>query len=187
MAGKRYYMACLDLEGRPCLVVGGGAVGLEKASGLLDSGATVTVVAPRVEPELQRLPIRWRRKRYEAADLEGKFIVVAATSNRALNRRIFLDAEKRSLLCNVVDTPELCSFILPAVYRRDPIALAVSTAGASPALAKRLRDELGARIEEQHVTLAERLRELRPWVATHYGTYRERRDFFEALVEESLK
>jgi precorrin-2 dehydrogenase len=187
MADKRYYMACLDLEGRACLVVGGGRVGVEKAKGLLDSGATVTVVAPEVERELELLPLRWRRKRYEAADLDGSFLVVAATSDGSLNRRVFLDAEERSLLCNVVDTPELCSFILPAVYRRDPIALAVSTGGASPALAKRLRDELGAMVEEEHVELARRLRDLRPWVRLHYDTYRERRDFFENLVEETLK
>jgi precorrin-2 dehydrogenase len=184
---KRYYMACLDLEGRSCLVVGGGSVGLEKAKGLLDCGATVTVVAPQIEPDLQLLPVRWRRKRYVAADLEGNFLIVAATSNGSLNRRIFLDAEERSLLCNVVDTPELCSFILPAVYRRDPIAVAVSTGGASPALAKRLRDELGRRVQEEHVDLARRLRELRPWVRLHYHSYRERRDFFEQLVEESLR
>jgi precorrin-2 dehydrogenase len=187
MADKRYYMTCLDLEGRACVVIGGGNVGLEKAKGLLDCGATVTVVAPQIEPELQRLPVRWRQKGYQAADLDGQFLVVAATSDNSLNRRIFRDAEERSLLCNVVDTPELCSFILPAVYRRDPIALAVSTGGASPALAKRLRDELGARIEEQHVALAEQLRDLRPWVRLHYHSYRERRDFFESLVEESLR
>jgi siroheme synthase-like protein len=91
------------------------------------------------------------------------------------------------MLVNVVDTPELCSFILPAVYRRDPIALAVSTGGASPALAKRLRDELGERIGEEHVALARRLRELRPWARRHYSTYAARRDYFEALVEESLR
>ncbi|HKP17118.1 MAG TPA: bifunctional precorrin-2 dehydrogenase/sirohydrochlorin ferrochelatase [Gaiellaceae bacterium] len=187
MSDRRYYMACLDLEGRACLVVGGGSVGLEKAKGLLECGATVTVVAPQIEPDLQLLHVRWRRKRYDAADLNGNFVVVAATSNRSLNRRIFLDAEEQSMLCNVVDTPELCSFILPAVYRRDPIALAVSTGGASPALAKRLRDELGERIRQEHVDLARRLRELRPWVRLHYHSYRERRDFFEALVEESLR
>ena len=186
MPDKRYYMACLDLEARPCLVVGGGKVGLEKAKGLLDCGTTVTVVAPQIERELELLPVRWRRKRYQASDLDGNFLVVAATSNGSLNRRIFLDAEGRSLLCNVVDTPGLCSFILPAVYRRDPIAVAVSTGGASPALAKRLRDELGARVGEEHVALARRLRDLRPWVRLHYHSYRERRDFFEALVEESL-
>jgi siroheme synthase-like protein len=184
---KRYYMACLDLEGRPVLVVGGGSVGLEKAKGLLECGADVTVVAPQVESELGRLPVRLVRRGYVPADLEGMVLVVAATSNRSLNRRIFTDAEARALLCNVVDTPELCSFVLPAVYRRGPIALAVSTGGASPALAKRLRDELGSRIEERHVTLARRLRELRPWARRHYHSYGRRREFFEELVEESLR
>ena len=183
---KRYYLACLDLEGRSCLVVGGGKVGLEKAKGLLDCGAVVTVVAPEIEPELERRPVRWRRKRYETSDLDGNVLVVAATPDRAVNRRVFVDAEARSMLANVVDTPEHCSFILPAVFRRDPIALAVSTGGASPALAKRLRDELGARIGQEHVALAHRLRELRPWVRERYATYGERRDFFEELVEESL-
>jgi siroheme synthase-like protein len=186
-AAKRYYMACLDLEGRPCLVVGGGTVGLEKAQGLLDCGAVVTVVAPQIEADLQRLPIRWRRKRYDAADLDGAFLVVAATSNPSVNRRVFQDAEARSLLCNVVDTPELCSFILPAVHRRDPIAIAVSTGGASPALAKRLRDELGAQVGERHVALARCLRDLRPWARAHYHSYDERRDFFEGVVDEALR
>ena len=156
---KRYYLACLDLTGRRCLVVGGGRVGLEKAKGLTECGAVVTVVAPRVEPELEGLPVHVRRKRYETADLDGHFLAVAATPLRSVNHRIFRDAEERSMLVNVVDTPDLCSFILPAVYRRDPIALAVSTGGASPALAKRLRDELGARIGDEHVALARRLRD----------------------------
>jgi siroheme synthase-like protein len=183
---ERYYMACLDLDGRPALVVGGGSVGLEKAKGLLECGAVVTVVAPQIEPELQRLPVRWRRKRYDAADLDGQLLVIAATSTPSVNRRVFADAEARSLLCNVVDVPDLCSFILPAVFRRDPIALAVSTGGASPALAKRLRDDLGAQIDERHVALAHHLRDLRPWARTHYRTYHERKEFFEAAVEEAL-
>jgi siroheme synthase-like protein len=183
---KRYYLACLDLDGRSCLVVGGGTVGLEKAKGLLESGAAVTVVAPQIEPELESLTVQVRRKRYETADLDGHFLVVAATPVRSVNHRISRDAEERSMLVNVVDTPDLCSFILPAVYRRDPIALAVSTGGASPALAKRLRDELGARIGDEHVALARRLRELRPWARRHYGSYAARRDYFEAIVDSAL-
>jgi precorrin-2 dehydrogenase len=182
---KRYYLACLDLNGRRCLVVGGGKVGLEKAKGLLDCGAVVTVVAPQIEHELERLPVRWRRKRYETADLEGSVLVVAATPARSVNRRVFQDAEARSMFVNVVDTPDLCTFILPAVHRRGPIALAVSTGGASPALAKRLRDELGARIGEEHVALARRLRDLRPWARRHFPTYADRRDYFESLVESA--
>jgi precorrin-2 dehydrogenase/sirohydrochlorin ferrochelatase len=186
-AEKRYYLACLDLNGRSCLVVGGGKVGLEKAKGLLDCGAEVTVVAPQIDPELERLAVNLRRKRYETADLDGNFLVVAATPERSVNDRIFRDAEQRSMLVNVVDTPDLCSFILPAVYRRDPIALAVSTGGASPALAKRLRDELGTRIGDDHVALARRLRDLRPWARRHYHSYAARRDYFERVVEDSLR
>jgi precorrin-2 dehydrogenase len=184
---KRYYLACLDLNGRSCLVVGGGRVGLEKAKGLLECGAVVTVIAPQIEPELEQLPVHIRRKRYETGDLDGHFLAVAATPVRSFNHRIFRDAEERSMLANVVDTPDLCSFILPAVYRRDPIALAVSTGGASPALAKRLRDELGAHIGDEHVALARRLRDLRPWARRHYHSYAARRDYFEAIVEESLR
>jgi siroheme synthase-like protein len=155
--------------------------------GLLECGAVVTVVAPQTDSELERLSIRLRRKRYQQRDLADQFLVVAATSSPSVNRSVFRDAEARSMLCNVVDRPEVCSFILPAVHRRDPITLAVSTSGASPALAKRLRDELGARIDERHVELAHRLRELRPWVRAHYHSYRDRKQFFENLVEESLR
>src|SRR5262249_19577342 len=157
------------------LVVGGGSVGLEKAKGLLECGAVVTVVAPQIVPELERPPVRWRRKRYESADLEGCFLVVAATSTRSVNRRVFADAEARSLLCNVPAARALSTSPPPAVFRRDPIAVAVSTGGASPALAKHLRDALGARVDEQHVELAHRLRELRPWVRSHYRSYGERK------------
>src|SRR5262245_24024419 len=132
-------MACVDLERRSCLVVGAGPVGLEKARGLLECGAKVTVVAPEAAPEIGRLPVRWLPRGYESADLDGQFLVVAATSREDVNRRVFADAEKRGLLCNVADVPELCSFILPAVHREGPIAVAVSTGGASPALAQRLR------------------------------------------------
>ena len=186
MAEKAYYMACLDLEGRSCLVVGGGSVGVEKAKGLLDCGARVTAVAPRADPELLDLSVEWLRRRYRTSDLDGRYLVVAATSERSLNRRVFADAEARSLLCNVVDTPELCSFILPAVHREGPIAIAVSTGGASPVLAQRLRRQFGAQIGPEHVELAQRLRDLRPWVRAHYPTYEQRRTFFQALVEEAL-
>jgi precorrin-2 dehydrogenase / sirohydrochlorin ferrochelatase len=183
---KRYYMACLDLENRDCLVVGGGAVGVEKALGLLECGARVTVVAPQAVPELRELPVDWLRRTYRAGDLDGRFLVVAATSNGPLNRRVHADADARSLLCNVVDVPELCSFILPAVHRQGSIAIAVSTGGASPALAQRIRSELADRIGPEYASLAERLRELRPWVKAHYPTYEERRDFFQRLVEQEL-
>jgi precorrin-2 dehydrogenase/sirohydrochlorin ferrochelatase len=185
-AEKRYYMACLDLAGRAVLVVGGGSVALEKVHGLLECAARVTVVAPQVLPELAALPVELVRRGYRSEDLDGRFLVVAATSTPSVNRRVFRDAEARSLLCNVVDVPELCSVILPAVHRRGPIAVAVSTGGASPALAQRLRDEIAAVVRPEHAELAVRLRALRPWAKAHLPTYEARKAYFAALVERAL-
>ncbi len=182
---KRFYMACLDLEGRSCLVVGAGPVGLEKATGLVECGARVTVVAPQAVAGLAELDVEWLPHAYRASDLAGRFLVVAATSDTALNRRVFADAERRGLLCNVADVPELCSFILPAVHREGPIAVAVSTGGASPALAQLLRDRIAAQIGPETARLAHRLEALRPWAKRRYPTYEARRDFFRRLVERA--
>jgi siroheme synthase-like protein len=183
---KQYYMACLDLEGRRCLVVGGGAVGLEKAAGLAACGARVTVVSPELDEGFRELDVDWRRGSYRPADLSGTFLVVAATSDRETNERVSRDAEGRGMLCNVADVPELCNFILPAVHREGPIAVAVSTGGASPALAKRLRSRIAELVGPEHAELAEELRALRPEVKERFPTYEERRDYFEELVTASL-
>jgi siroheme synthase-like protein len=184
---KRYYMACLDVAGRDCLVVGGGSVGLEKAHGLLDCGARVTVVAPEIVSELRELPVSLVERRYRSSDLGGRFLVMAATADPEVNRRVFVDAERRSLLCNVADAPDLCTFILPAVHRQDPIAIAVTTSGASPALAQRIRGEVAARYGPEYAELARSLRARRPWAKENLTTYEERRDYFQALVEEALR
>ncbi len=179
-------MACLDLAGRSCLVVGGGSVAHEKILGLLDCEARVTVVARRVSDDVAALPVELHERAYESDDLDGRFLVVAATNDEALNRRVHSDAEGRSLLCNVVDVPELCTFILPAVHRVDPIAVAVSTGGASPALAKRIRDDIAAVVGDRHAGLARELRSLRPWAKEHFATYEQRRAFFDELVAREL-
>lgn len=181
-----YYMACLDLRGRRCVVVGGGSVGLEKTKGLLACGANVIVVSPRFRDELLTLDVTRRRGRYRRSDLEGAFLVIAATSDRATNERVHRDAEARAMLCNVADVPDLCSFILPAVHREGPIAVAVSTGGASPALAKRIRDDVAAIVTPEHAELARRLAAMRPSVKERYPSYEERRAFFELLVAEAL-
>ena len=165
------YFACLDLNGRSCLVVGSGAMAREKVDGLRASGALVTLVAPGD---------------YRAADLDGVWLVVAATSDDELNRRVFADAEERNLFCNVADVPELCSFILPAVHRQGPVALAISTGGASPALAQWLRDRFASQIGVEHESLALELRRLRPWAKKNLATYEERRDYFRNLVTQAL-
>ena len=179
-------MACLDVEGRRCLVVGGGAVGLEKAAGLAVCGARVTVVSPELDPGFAELDVEWRQREYETGDLEGMFLVIAATDERAVNEAVHRDAEQRAMLCNVADVPDLCNFILPAVHREGPIAVAVSTGGASPALAKRLRSQIAELVGPEHAELAEELRSLRPEVKERFATYEERRDYFEELVTERL-
>jgi precorrin-2 dehydrogenase len=183
---EKYYMACLDLEGRSVLVVGGGPVALEKVRGLLEAGARVTVVSPEAVPDLLSLPVEWLARGYHSSDLRGRFLVVAATSTTPLNRRVFADAEARGVFCNVVDVPDLCSLILPAVHREGPIAVAVSTGGASPALAQRIRDEVAALVGPRHADLAEELRALRPWAKENLPTYEARRDFFRQRVEEAF-
>lgn len=181
-----YYMVCLDVRGRSCLVVGGGRVALEKARGLLDCDAEVTVVAPEVDEELAALPVRVLRRPFTRSDVAERFLVIAATGERLVNAAVSAAAARRGIPCNVADDPDLCSFILPAVVRRDPIQVGVSTGGASPALAQRIRDDVNRLIGPQHAELARRLQELRPWAKRELATYDERRDFFRQLVEEAL-
>ncbi len=181
-----YYMACIDLTGRAVLVVGAGRVALEKIEGLLAAGAAITVVAPQVLPEIEQLDVTIIRRGYRTADLDRTFLVVAATATNSVNRRVFREAEARSMLCNVVDVPELCSFILPAIHRHEPIAVAVSTGGASPALAQHLRDQIATVVRPEHAELAHKLRELRPWAKSHFATYEERKAYFAGIVAEEL-
>jgi siroheme synthase-like protein len=166
-----HYVACLDLAGRACLVVGDGAMAREKVDGLAEAGAVVTLIAGA---------------EYRAATLDAVWLVVAATSDDELNRRVHADANARRIFCNVADVPELCSFILPALHRRGPITVAVSTAGASPALAQWLRDRFASEIGDEHAQLAVELREIRPWVKANLHTYEERRDYFRRRVMEAL-
>ena len=179
-------MACLDVAGRRCVVVGGGSVGLEKAVGLAACGARVTVVSPDLHEGFEELEVEWLARRYEEGDLEGAFLVIAATSDREVNTSVFREAERSGKLCNVADVPDLCNFILPAVHREGPIAVAVSTGGASPALAKRLRSQIAELVGPVHADLAEELRAMRPEVKERFTTYEERRDYFEELVTERL-
>ena len=181
-----FYIACLRLSGRKCLVVGGGDVGLEKVEGLLACDGDVTVVAPEAVEPLQELAaegsITWERREYRPEDLEGTFLVIAATNDSEVNIGIFEDAEKRAMLVNVVDVPPLCNFILPAIVRTGPLAIAISTAGASPALAKRIRDEIAATYGDAHARLAELLNEVRGWAKATLPTYQDRKVFFESIV-----
>jgi siroheme synthase-like protein len=181
------YVACLKLKGRRCVVVGGGDVGLGKVEGLLACDGEVTLIAPEAVPELEAHAregsIEWHARPYAGpGDLEGAFLVIAATSDTELNIRVYEDAERRSMLVNVVDVPPLCNFILPAIVRTGPLAIAISTAGASPALAKRMAREIAAEFGEPYARLAELLAEVRGWAKDTLPTYQARKVFFESIV-----
>jgi precorrin-2 dehydrogenase/sirohydrochlorin ferrochelatase len=181
-----FYIACLRLKGRRCLVVGGGDVGLEKVEGLLACDADVTLVAPDAHPALIELAaeesITWARREYTPADLEGCLIAIAATSDTETNIRVYDDAERRAMLVNVVDVPPLCNFILPAIVRTGPLAVAISTAGASPALAKRMKREISELFGEPYADLAVLLNDARGWAKGTLPTYQDRKEFFEEIV-----
>jgi precorrin-2 dehydrogenase / sirohydrochlorin ferrochelatase len=180
------YIACLRLSGRNCLVVGGGDIGLEKVEGLLACDADVTLIAPDAVGALQELAaegsITWERRAYEPSDLEGKFMAIAATNDTDVNISVYDAAEERAMLVNVVDVPPLCNFILPAIVRTGPLAIAISTAGASPALAKRMKREIAETFGEPYARLAIMLNDARGWAKGNLPTYGDRKDFFEGIV-----
>jgi precorrin-2 dehydrogenase / sirohydrochlorin ferrochelatase len=181
-----FYIACLRLKGRRCVVIGGGDVGLEKVEGLLACDGDVALVAPEAHSELAQLAlegsIRWERREYRSADLDGSLIAIAASNDTDVNIRVFEDAEERTMLVNVVDVPPLCNFILPAIVRTGPLAVAISTAGSSPALAKRMKREIGELFGEPYAMLAVLLNEARGWAKATLPTYQDRKEFFESIV-----
>jgi siroheme synthase-like protein len=141
------FSLALRVTGRPCLVVGGGAVAARKVAALLEAGALVEVVAPELGPELaaQRragASWRWMAKPFSAADAAGCLLVIAATDDRQVNRRVAEAAREQRALVNVVDAPEDSDFFVPSVLRRGPLHFAVTTSGLAPAVSARLRHRL---------------------------------------------
>ena len=181
-----FYIACLKLTGRRCVVVGGGDIGLEKVEGLLACDGKVVLVAPDAIEPLQELAaegsIEWIRREYRPEDLERTFIAIAATNDTDVNIRVYNDAEERAMLVNIVDVPPLCNFILPAIVRTGPLAIAISTAGASPALAKRIKRQIADEYGEPYARLAVLLNEARGWAKGTLPTYQDRKEFFEGIV-----
>ncbi|MGZ5419073.1 MAG: precorrin-2 dehydrogenase/sirohydrochlorin ferrochelatase family protein [Solirubrobacterales bacterium] len=180
------YVACLMLKRRRCLVIGGGEVGLEKVEGLLACGGEVTLVSPEAVPELAEYAsegsIAWDRRVYRPEDLEGAFLAIAATGDTEVNIAVYEEAERRAMLVNVVDVPPLCNFILPAIVRNGPLAIAISTQGASPALAKRMKREIAESFGEPYAKLAVLLNDARGWAKGTLPTYQDRKEFFEGIV-----
>ena len=177
----------VDLHGRACLVVGGGAVAARKVALLSEAGGKVLVVAPQLcEALAKRLAegeLRHAARGFEDHDLQGMALVIAATDDDVTNRRVSELAKVQNIPVNVVDQPELCSFIVPSVINRDPIQVAVSTGGASPVLARLLRARLETYIPSAYGRLAKLVERFRTRVQQRFATTNERRHFWEHILE----
>lgn len=161
----RYYPVFLDLQDRPVVVIGGGEVALRKVEGLLEAGARVTLISPELHPGLARLAAQGRVRHigrgYRPGDLEGYLLAFVATDDRAVNTRVAAEARQRRIWINAVDDPPNCDFIVPGIVRRGRLVVAVSTSGGSPAVARKLREELEGYLTEEYAQLLELAAEVR--------------------------
>ena len=180
----------MRVEGRGCAVVGGGTVAARKAALLRRASAAVVVIAPELGPELQDEAaagrVAYRPRAFVPADLDGITLVIAATDDHAVNEAVFAAADARGIPVNVVDKPELCRFLMPAIVDRSPLLVAISTGGASPVLARRLRARLETLIPANYGRLAALAERLRDTVARRLPALGARRRFWDRLFEGSF-
>jgi precorrin-2 dehydrogenase / sirohydrochlorin ferrochelatase len=186
----KYYPVNLDIRGRSCLVVGGGAVGTRKIRTLLECGAVVTVVSPEVTDPLSALVLENRislkQRPYRTSDLDGVFLVIGATDNKELNRTIHEDAGSQGKLCNIADQPDLCNFILPSVIDRGDLIIAISTSGKSPAFARRLRKQLEAQFGPEYAEFLKLMGAVRKILLAQTRDPEAHRRVFESLIDRGL-
>jgi precorrin-2 dehydrogenase/sirohydrochlorin ferrochelatase len=184
-AGESLFPILVKLRAKQCLVVGAGKIAAAKAAGLLSSGARVVVIGPRasdwVRSQARAGKVTWHRRRFVAADVEHAFLVVAATNSNATNEAVFQACAKRGVLCNVVDDPERCDFFYPAVVRRGPLLIAISTSGRSPALARRLRIDLEKQFGAEYGAWVEHVGKMRKRVLRQHAKGEERRKLMDQI------
>src|SRR5215470_5354324 len=183
----RFYPIYLDLKGRDVLVVGGGAVAEGKALQLLEAGARVTIVSPQLTEALRAAADRGEVTHLDGSfaegDLNGAFLVISATGDRKVNENVAKAARERGLLCNVVDQPDLCNFITPALVTRGELQISVSTGGGSPTLTQRVKREVAALVGEEYGVLLEIAAEMREQAKDRIADFDRRKDALRAFVE----
>lgn len=186
----RYYPVCLDIRGRSCLVVGGGQVGTRKVKTLMDCGARVTVVSTAVTDQVaqwaRQEQIVLHQRAYRSTDLASVFLVIGATNDPALNRRIHQDAEQAQRLCNIADQPDLCNFILPSVINQGDLMVTISTSGRSPAFAKHLRRQLQIQFGPEYSRFLDLMGAIRAHLLQTEHAPEVHKPLFEALITRGL-
>lgn len=185
----KYYPIFLDIKGRNCLVVGGGPVGARKAATLADCGANVIVVSERISPEFEQLAaasVSLKQKKYEKEDVQGMFLVFAATNNKALNQRIQKHAAMRNIICNVADAPDVSDFLLPSLVNRGDLIVAVSTCGSSPAMAKKIRQDLEKILGPEYEQLLVLMGNIRKKLLSKGYAPDEHKKIFNTLIEKGM-
>jgi siroheme synthase-like protein len=184
----KHYPVYLNLKDRIVLVVGAGEIAMQKIQTLLESGAKIRVVAPEGITEMDTLAqggkIEWRRRPYQPSDMEEVALAIAATDDESLQRRIAAEARARRIWVNVVDVPPLCDFIAPAVVRKGDIQIAISTGGASPAVAKMLRQKIEGLIGPEYEHLVQMLQRHRPDILKL--PREKRRSLWESIISPSF-
>lgn len=186
----RYYPIGLNVEGRCAVVVGAGEVARRKIETLLECGAAVRVVAPEADPAVASLAgegrIEWRRRAYAPEDLEGAFLAVAATDAPAINRQVAADARERGVLVNSADPPEVSDFIVASGVRRGDLVISILTGGSSPALSRRIRQQLEEMFGPEYEELVALLGRLRPEVIAARPTERERARVWHRILDSEV-
>ena len=184
---SKFYPIHLNVTGKKCVIIGGGKVAYRKACSLKGSGADVVVVSPEVCPEMvNEEGLVLIKKEYEECFLDGALLVIAATDNEAINKKVTEDAEKRNIIVNVVDYPERCSFIVPSTINRGDLCISISTGGASPAVAKRIRGELEAVFGKEYEEYLDLLTEMRSLAMSSIEDSVKRRKVLQRLAEKEI-
>jgi siroheme synthase-like protein len=182
-----YYPVMLDLRERTVLFVGGGWETEHKVRGLLEAGARVTLVSAHDHPGLEELAlegrIHWERRAFRTGDLEGVWLVMSHPVDKRDNAPVWAQAQARGVLCNCVDDPQRCSFILPSVLRRGDLTVSVSTSGVAPALGVRLKQRFSEQVGAEYGALLELLRAMRPGITTGFSNFDTRKHLWYALVD----
>ncbi len=187
---ENLYPIYLKLAGQLCLVVGGGKVAERKVGSLLECGARVRLVSPAVTSQIEEWAnqgkLELRQRQYQTGDLEGAFLVFAATDQEEVNRRVSEECLSRNLVVNVVDDPPRCNFFVPSVIRRGKLSIAISTSGTSPALAAKIRRQLERQFGPEYEEFMEILADLRRQVLAGEADIQQRKQIFSHLVESDI-